>query len=302
MQLKNSYMYYISAIKPEMCKKIISHGLSKMVVDESKGVSKIASTFDGKEKGGTDAKGNKVSSTMMSGGATRETLAKRGIDSEKTYVRDSEISWLNDKWIYDIFHPYIHHANQQAGWNWKWDFSESFQFTVYHGRKQNGGFYGWHADGSSDFKSIYRAAIKVKEGNEKKGIAPTFKPPKRDEKGFVVMRADGKPEPDMRAADIPLKRDKKSLAPGFTDNVAMWDKVRKISMTVNLTDPKNYAGGNLKFDLGAHAGNKRFKVCEEIRPMGSIIIFPSFTYHCVTPVTRGTRYSLVLWSLGKPWQ
>lgn len=295
-------MYYISAIKPEMCKKIISHGLSKMVVDESKGVSKIASTFDGKEKGGTDAKGNKVSSTMMSGGATRETLAKRGIDSEKTYVRDSEISWLNDKWIYDIFHPYIHHANQQAGWNWKWDFSESFQFTVYHGRKQNGGFYGWHADGSSDFKSIYRAAIKVKEGNEKKGIAPTFKPPKRDEKGFVVMRADGKPEPDMRAADIPLKRDKKSLAPGFTDNVAMWDKVRKISMTVNLTDPKNYAGGNLKFDLGAHAGNKRFKVCEEIRPMGSIIIFPSFTYHCVTPVTRGTRYSLVLWSLGKPWQ
>lgn len=302
MQLKNSYMYYISAIKPEMCKKIISHGLSKMVVDESKGVSKIASTFDGKEKGGTDAKGNKVSSTMMSGGATRETLAKRGIDSEKTYVRDSEISWLNDKWIYDIFHPYIHHANQQAGWNWKWDFSESFQFTVYHGRKQNGGFYGWHADGSSDFKSIYRAAIKVKEGNEKKGIAPTFKPPKRDEKGFVVMRADGKPEPDMRAADIPLKRDKKSLAPGFTDNVAMWDKVRKISMTVNLTDPKNYAGGNLKFDLGAHAGNKRFKVCEEIRPMGSIIIFPSFTYHCVTPVTRGTRYSLVLWSLGRPWQ
>ena len=302
MQLKNSYMYYISAIKPEMCKKIISHGLSKMVVDESKGVSKIASTFDGKEKGGTDAKGNKVSSTMMSGGATRETLAKRGIDSEKTYVRDSEISWLNDKWIYDIFHPYVHHANQQAGWNWKWDFSESFQFTVYHGRKQNGGFYGWHADGSSDFNSIYRAAIKVKEGNEKKGIAPTFKPPKRDEKGFVVMRAHGKPEPDMRAADIPLKRDKKSLAPGFTDNVAMWDKVRKISMTVNLTDPKNYAGGNLKFDLGAHAGNKRFKVCEEIRPMGSIIIFPSFTYHCVTPVTRGTRYSLVLWSLGKPWQ
>ena len=73
-------------------------------------------------------------------------------------------------------------------------------------------------------------------------------------------------------------------------------------MTVNLTEPKNYAGGNLKFDLGAHAGKKRFKVCEEIRPQGSVIIFPSFTYHCVTPVTRGTRYSLVLWSLGKPWR
>ena len=302
MQLRNSYMYYLSAIKPDMCKKIISHGLSKMVVDENAGVSRVASTFDGKEKGGIDFKGNKVSSKVATGGATRETLAKKGIDTSTAYVRDSEISWLNDKWLYDIFHPYIHHANQTAGWNWQWSYSESFQFTVYHGRKENGGFYGWHADGSSDFKSVYKGAIRVKEGNKKKGIPPTFKPPKRDQKGFVVMRADGKPEPDMRAADIPLKRDRESLAPGYTDNIHMWDKVRKISMTVNLTDPKNYAGGNLKFDLGAHAGKKRFKVCEEIRPQGSIIIFPSFTYHCVTPCTRGTRYSLVLWSLGKPWQ
>ena len=266
-----------------------------MVVDESKGISKTASTFDGKEKGGIDRKGNKVLD-VAAGGATRETLAKKGIDGDKLYVRDSDVSWLNDKWMYDIFHPYVHHANKQAGWNWQWDFSESFQFTVYHGRKENGGFYGWHADGSSDHLSIYKAAIKVKD----KPIQ--FKPPKRDNKGFVVMRPDGKPEPDMRAADIPLKRDKKTLAPGYTDNIHMWDKVRKLSMTVNLTKPENYAGGNLKFDLGAHAGKKRFKVCEEIRPTGSIIIYPSFTYHCVTPVTRGTRYSLVLWSLGKPWR
>ena len=295
MQLKKSYMYYLSAIKPEMCKKIISHGLSKMVVDESKGISKKASTFDGKEKGGTDSKGNKVLNKMTAG-ATREGLAKKGIDSEQLYVRDSDVSWLNDKWMYDIFHPYVHHANKQAGWNWQWDFSESFQFTVYKGHPKQGQFYGWHADGSSDFLSTYKAAIKVKD----KPLQ--FKPPKRDEKGFVIMRPDGKPEPDMRAADIPLKRDKKTLAPGFTDNIYMWDKVRKISMTVNLTEPKNYAGGNLKFDLGPHAGKKRYKVCEEIRPQGSIIIFPSFTYHCVTPVTRGTRYSLVLWSLGRPWQ
>ena len=288
-------MYYISAIKPEVCQKIISHGLSKMVIDESKGISKQASTFDGKEKGGVDRKGNKVLD-IATGGATRETLAKKGLDGDKLYVRDSDVSWLNDKWLYDIFHPYIHHANQQAGWNWEWNFSESFQFTVYHGRKENGGFYGWHADGSSDHLSTYKAAIKVKDKPAQ------FKPPKRDNKGFVVMRPDGRPEPDMRAADIPLKRDKKTLAPGYTDNIHMWDKVRKISMTVNLTKPENYAGGNLKFDLGAHAGKKRFKVCEEIRPQGSIIIFPSFTYHCVTPCTRGTRYSLVLWSLGKPWR
>ena len=243
-------MFYKSAIKPEVCKKIISHGLSKMVVDESKGFSRRASTFDGKEKGGVDTKGNKVLD-VAAGGATRETLAKKGIDGDKLYVRDSEVSWMSDKWLYDIFHPYIHHANKQAGWNWQWNFSEAFQFTVYHGRKENGGFYGWHADGSSDFLSMYKAAIKVKD----KPLQ--FKPPKRDEKGFVIMRPDGKPEPDMRAADIPLKRDKKTLAPGFSDNIHMWDKVRKLSMTVNLTNPNNYAGGNLKFDLGAHAGKKR---------------------------------------------
>ena len=295
MQLINQYYFYKSAIPLPKCKEIIAHGLSKMELDESKGVSKTATTFDGKEKGGVSMKGEKVND-VPTAGATKVTLRKKGIDVNKTYVRDSDVSWLSDKWMYDIFHPYIHHANKHAGWNWEWDFSEPFQFTVYHGRKENGGFYGWHADGSSDFKSIYKAAIKVKD----KPVQ--FKPPKRDEKGFVVMRPDGKPEPDMRAADIPLKRDKKTLAPGFTDNIHMWDKVRKLSMTVNLTDPKNYAGGNLKFDLGAHAGKKRFKVCEEIRPQGSVIIFPSFTYHCVTPVTRGTRYSLVLWSLGKPWQ
>ena len=66
MQLKNSYMYYKSAIKPDMCKKIISHGLSKMVVDESNGISKNASTFDGKEKGGVDFKGNKTEVVVRS--------------------------------------------------------------------------------------------------------------------------------------------------------------------------------------------------------------------------------------------
>ena len=138
MQLRNSYMFYTSAIKPDVCKRIISHGLSKMIVDESKGVSRNASTADGKEKGGTDSKGKKVID-KPTGGATKETLAKKGIDGESLYVRDSEVSWLNDKWMYDIFHPYIHHANAHAGWNWQWDFSESFQFTVYRSEERRVG-------------------------------------------------------------------------------------------------------------------------------------------------------------------
>ena len=295
MQTSNKYMYYKSAIPEKKCKEIISLGLSKMVVDEKKGISKNASTFDGKEKGGVDSKGKKTSSKIMVGGATKATLKKKGIDVSKAYVRDSHISWLNERWLYDLFHPYVHHANKQSGWNWEWDFSESFQFTVYHGHKSKGQFYGWHADGQSDWPGAYKPAIKVGETKDKK---PIFKHAERNEDGTIKLDGKGNPVPSTK--DVPL-RPNGMLAPGFTDNQHMWDKIRKISMTVNLTNPKNYAGGNLKFDFGHHNA-KRFHVCNEIRPTGSIIIFPSYTHHCVTPVTRGTRYSLVLWSLGKPWK
>ena len=79
-------------------------------------------------------------------------------------------------------------------------------------------------------------------------------------------------------------------------------KIRKLSMTVNLTDPKDYKGGNLKFDFGPHAEKSRYHTCTEIRPRGSIIVFPSDRHHQVTPITSGLRYSLVMWSLGQPWK
>ena len=293
MQTTNKYMFYKSAISEKQCKEIISHGLSKMTVDESKGISKNASTFDGKEKGGIDNKGRKTSSRISTGGANKLTLKNKGIDVSKAYVRDSHISWLNDKWLYDLFHPYVHHGNNHAGWKWQWDFSESFQFTVYHGHKTKGQFYGWHADGQSDWQGAYKPAINV--GTIKK---PNWRKVERDSKG--QLKLDGKGNYIPTKDKVPL-RPNGQLAAGFSDNHNMWDKVRKISMTVNLTNPNNYAGGNLKFDYGHHNA-KRFHVCKEIRPAGSIIVFPSYLHHCVTPVTRGTRYSLVLWSLGKPWQ
>jgi len=293
MQTTNKYIYFKSAIDEKTCKKIISYGLSKMTLDESQGISKNAQTFDGKEKGGTDSKGKKTSKKLNTAGMNKQTLKKKGIDVRNAYVRDSHISWLNDKWMYDLFHPYVHQANQSAGWKWQWDFSESFQFTVYHGHPKQGQFYGWHADGQSDWQGAYKPAINV--GTQKK---KDYRQVERNTDG--TFKLDGKGNYIPKKEKVPLKPNG-NLAPGYTDNPDMWDKVRKLSMTVNLTDPKNYAGGNLKFDYGHH-GNKRFHVCNEIRPRGSIIVFPSYTHHCVTPVTRGTRYSLVLWSLGKPWK
>ena len=46
----------------------------------------------------------------------------------------------------------------------------------------------------------------------------------------------------------------------------------------------------------------KIKSCTEIRPRGSIIVFPSFVWHRVKPVTSGTRYSLVVWHLGRSFK
>ena len=84
-------------------------------------------------------------------------------------------------------------------------------------------------------------------------------------------------------------------------------KIRKLSVTISLNDPDEYDGGNLEFDFRNQVdweNNRKAKIkaCTEIRPRGSIIVFPSFVWHRVAPVTRGTRYSLVIWNLGWPFK
>ena len=84
-------------------------------------------------------------------------------------------------------------------------------------------------------------------------------------------------------------------------------KIRKLSMTCQLTDGSEYKGGELEFDFRNYDPNmrdefKHLKQAKEILPKGSIIVFPSFVYHRVKPVTKGTRYSLVMWNLGYPFK
>jgi PKHD-type hydroxylase len=84
-------------------------------------------------------------------------------------------------------------------------------------------------------------------------------------------------------------------------------KIRKLSMTCQLTDGSEYSGGELEFDFRNYDPHMRDEVkhlrkATEILPKGSIIVFPSFLWHRVKPITRGTRYSLVLWHLGYPFK
>ena len=86
---------------------------------------------------------------------------------------------------------------------------------------------------------------------------------------------------------------------GFTKG-----KIRKLSVTVSLSDPSEYKGGELEFDFRDKDPDKKPNMikCTEILPKGSLVVFPSFVWHRVKPVTKGTRYSLVIWNLGYPFK
>ena len=69
---------------------------------------------------------------------------------------------------------------------------------------------------------------------------------------------------------------------------------RKLSLAINLTDPRRYRGGDLL--LKDVMGN--VVAVERLRARGSVIVFPSPVLHIASPVTRGVRQSLVAWVLG----
>lgn len=67
---------------------------------------------------------------------------------------------------------------------------------------------------------------------------------------------------------------------------------RKVTMIIQLTDENTYTGGDLILE------NCSEPPPEKIRNQGTVIAFPSFVYHRLTPVTSGKRYSLVGWFEG----
>ena len=166
-------------------------------------------------------------------------LNQKQIKDLKT-KRDSNIVWMSDRWIYKEIQPYVYKANQNAGWNFEWDFSEACQFTKY----QKGQYYDWHCD------SWDRPYIREHANDPSHG------------------------------------------------------KIRKLSVTVTLSDPKDYKGGELEFDFRQNDPDKKRQIikCKEILPKGSLVVFPSFVWHRVCPVTRGERNSLVIWNLGYPFR
>lgn len=72
--------------------------------------------------------------------------------------------------------------------------------------------------------------------------------------------------------------------------------LRKVSITVQLSDTDEYEGG----DLEIWQGGPNAQVAP--RGAGVVVIFPSYMMHRVTKVTKGTRRSFVLWVGGQHYK
>jgi PKHD-type hydroxylase len=65
---------------------------------------------------------------------------------------------------------------------------------------------------------------------------------------------------------------------------------RKLSCVILLNDPSEFEGGVLEL--------KSMEDQNVLNKQGTIIVFPSFIEHRVTPVTKGVRYTAVTWASG----
>jgi len=238
MQLRNLYYYFKDEFSEDDCNKIIWHGLERIKSDKEAGKNTSGTILD-------DDHNKKINGETTFADITYEDMFKKNpqLDVDTLKHRDSEVSFLNYKWIYEKINPLLQEANVKSGWKFEYDTAEQLQFTVY----RPGQYYNWHQDGGSDNTFIY-----TKDN---------------------------------------------------TNATSHHGLVRKISMTLNLSPPNDYEGGKLKLDFGPHTkDNERYKEVNEISTQGSVVFFPSFVWHQVTPVTSGTRYSLVMWVLGKPFK
>jgi PKHD-type hydroxylase len=71
--------------------------------------------------------------------------------------------------------------------------------------------------------------------------------------------------------------------------------IRKLSIVLQLQKPELYDGGELQLVYSSEPTILG-------KNQGTLLVFPSYVLHRVTPVSRGTRYSLVGWVSGKPFK
>jgi PKHD-type hydroxylase len=79
---------------------------------------------------------------------------------------------------------------------------------------------------------------------------------------------------------------------------------RKLSLVVQLSHPGDYEGADLEFldVVEDYSPAERSRWLRASRARGTVIAFPAFEYHRVSPLVAGVRRSLVCWVGGPPFR
>tara|TARA_R100000995_G_C3465110_1_gene115240 strand:+ start:275 stop:886 length:612 start_codon:yes stop_codon:yes gene_type:complete len=86
--------------------------------------------------------GNSQNEILARTGGTQDKKLNKKEKKQLLKKRNSNVSWLDQEWIYREIRPFLIEANKQAGWNYHFDYLESIQFTKYRLNQH----YGWHVD------------------------------------------------------------------------------------------------------------------------------------------------------------
>ena len=88
-----------------------------------------------------------------------------------------------------------------------------------------------------------------------------------------------------------------------TSGIKQSNEIRKLSLTLVLSNPDTFEGGELQFynggrpiqDMGEITADQ---IKSDIKAQGTVIVFDSQDWHRVTPITKGVRHSVVCWTVG----
>ena len=100
---------------------------------------------------------NKIKRKAKKSGYSEGTIEDSSCDNVKD-VRNSDVSFSSDQFLYDIFVPLVKTANERSGWKYDLDWYAAVQLAKYKKNQH----YSWHTDGPSDHFGIYHD-----EGNSK---------------------------------------------------------------------------------------------------------------------------------------
>ena len=102
---------------------------------------------------------NKIKRIAKKSGYGVATTRDRNNNDEKPdkKVRNTDTTFSSDQFLYDTLCPFVHSANESAGWKYDLDWFESVQIARYKKNQH----YCWHTDGGGDHFGAYT------EGNSK---------------------------------------------------------------------------------------------------------------------------------------